>query len=303
MDLNIDLGPEQPQISEQRIQEMITWRPRRMQLSIEWPDALHEPDQPDKDWSLVLPFCETFSNTFNAMCQVESIGMRESKKGGRCFTFIKDESDEAIEKVREWLSTIGQYVVIRDCLALSFAIDYDKQEGNPEKPQTKIGSLRSRAKPYDGMPTEDTFVAAKKLIGACLKFIENIDCYKIADVVVAMPPSDPRKPFNLPAYLAAGIAKVLSKPDLTNAISTVSARNGLKSVLLENKLPTIEGTIKIDEECFKGKSVLLIDDLYQSGISMNYTAMLLLNAGATKVFGLACEKTCSNDDNVARRGR
>jgi hypothetical protein len=34
---------------------------------------------------------------------------------------------------------------------------------------------------------------------------------------------------------------------------------------------------------------------------MNYVAMLLLEAGAKKVYGMACEKTCSNDDNVSRR--
>lgn len=31
---------------------------------------------------------------------------------------------------------------------------------------------------------------------------------------------------------------------------------------------------------------------------MNWVGMELLNAGARKVFGLACEKTCRNDDNV-----
>lgn len=52
---------------------------------------------------------------------------------------------------------------------------------------------------------------------------------------------------------------------------------------------------------FGSEVVLLVDDLYQSGVSMNYVAMLLLEAGAKKVFGLSCEKTCSNDDNVSRR--
>ncbi|HEV7516029.1 MAG TPA: hypothetical protein VGR07_06990 [Thermoanaerobaculia bacterium] len=44
----------------------------------------------------------------------------------------------------------------------------------------------------------------------------------------------------------------------------------------------------------------MVDDLYQSGISMNYVAMELLAGGARAVLGLACEKTCSNDDNVSR---
>ena len=51
----------------------------------------------------------------------------------------------------------------------------------------------------------------------------------------------------------------------------------------------------------KGRKILLIDDLYQSGITMNYVAMLLLEQGAKKVYGLACEKTCRNDDNISGR--
>jgi predicted amidophosphoribosyltransferase len=50
----------------------------------------------------------------------------------------------------------------------------------------------------------------------------------------------------------------------------------------------------------EGRTVLLLDDLYQSGISMNYVAMELLAAGVKEVFGLACEKTCRNDDNLSR---
>ena len=76
----------------------------------------------------------------------------------------------------------------------------------------------------------------------------------------------------------------------------------MKDALLEDKLEALEGTIEVDPEPFKDKVVLLVDDLYQSGVSMNYVAMLLLEAGAKKVYGLACEKTCSNDDNISRKG-
>jgi len=46
--------------------------------------------------------------------------------------------------------------------------------------------------------------------------------------------------------------------------------------------------------------VLLIDDLYQSGASSYHVAMLMLETGAKKVFGLACEKTCRNDDKSSQ---
>ena len=128
-----------------------------------------------------------------------------------------------------------------------------------------------------------------------------MSCYESADCVVAMPPSDPAKRYNLPRHIAARIAEKWGREDLTQHVGTVKLRTPIKEVGLARKLDTLIGTIKVDEDIFEGKRVLLIDDLYQSGISMNYCALLLLRAGAQKVFGLACEKACRNDDNVSGR--
>ncbi len=75
---------------------MITWEPRRWKLSHGW-KALHEPEETGKDWSIVLSFCETFEKAFETMCHVNHIGLRKGK-GGRGFTFLKDDSPEALEK-------------------------------------------------------------------------------------------------------------------------------------------------------------------------------------------------------------
>lgn len=143
-------------ISRENIQEMITWEPRRWKLSHSWPKALHEPEEPDKDWSIVLPFWETFERALT-MCHVNHIGLKTIK----------------------------------------------------ERPQ-------------------------------------------------------------------------------------------LKDEPIEKKLESIEGTVSIDPRALENQVVLLVDDLYQSGVSTNYVAMLMLEAGAKEIFGLACEKTCRNDDNVER---
>lgn len=208
-----------------------------------------------------------------------------------------------MEEVRRWLKKIGSYVAIRDCLALSFALDYDREGGDPKRSQTKIGALRTRAKPYNNSATKDTFVAANELVKVCIKFLEEINCYDSTDIVVAMPPSEPGKPFNLPMYLAEQIALISGKNNLSEGIFTISSRPSIKNITLENKLEILKDTIAVDEDIFSGENVLLIDDLYQSGISMNYAAMLLLEKGAKRVFGLTCEKTCSNDDNISRRPR
>lgn len=285
-------------ISREGIQEMITWEPRRWKLSHGW-EALHKPEGPDKDWSVVLPFCETFEKAFLIMCHVDHIGLRKGKDG-RGYTFLKDDSPETHEKVKGWLKLMGNYVAIRDCLTLSFALDFDKENGDPQKPQTKIGELRTRAKPYDRIPTADTYQAANVLSKACLNFLEQMTCYNPATCIVGMPPSRPDKVFDLPAYLASNIAKGLNKPDLTRLVKTIKTRPQLKEESIEKKLESIEGTVSIDPHALEKQVVLIVDDLYQSGVSSNYVAMLMLEAGANEVFGLACEKTCRNDDNLAR---
>lgn len=304
--VSIDLSPvQQLPITKARIQEMITWKPRRMQLSSEWPTSLHEPKKPDENWSLVLPFCETFRNAFEEMCDVDSIGLRAAQGGTRCYTFLNDAKDnsETLGRVKAWLKIVGGYVAIRDCLALSFALDYDRKAGNPKMAQTEIGKLRSRAKPYNKAVTSDVRAAAKELSEACLAALKALSCYEVTDAVAAMPPARADKEFDLPQTLAAQIARRWKRPDLSGAVRTIRSRPPIKNSALTEKLAAIEGTVEADAAVFSGKSVLLVDDLYQSGVSINYVAMVLLEAGARKVLGLACEKTCTNDDNVSRAGQ
>ena len=147
------------------------------------------------------------------------------------------------------------------------------------------------------MGEEPTKEAAEKLVQHCVTFLNNMGCFAPADCIVAMPPSDPSKAYNLPRYLAKRIAEDWGREDLSKHV-TGKVRNSIKEVPLANKLDTLLGTITVADGVFQNRKVLLLDDLYQSGVSMNYCGHLLLQAGARKIFGLACEKTCRNDDNV-----
>ena len=302
--LNFDPGPLQEPITLERIKEMITWVPRRFRLAdIDRPLKAPGDFSPD-DWNLMFPFRESFVPAFEVACRVDHIPFKRTT-GPSCFTFLKEVTDEEIEEIKEWVDVIKPYVAIRDCLTLSFALDYDRGGGDPDEPRTRIGALRERAKIYDmSRPTSETYKAADKLVQESINFLTNIGCYDLADAVVAMPPSRPDKPFDLPTYLAEKIAEEWGRTDLSSAVRTVKERPPMKDTLLEDKLEALEGTIEVDHEPFEDeeKVILLVDDLYQSGVSMNYVAMLLLEAGAKKVYGLACEKTCSNDDNISRRG-
>jgi hypothetical protein len=298
---HLEPPPLQEPIDRARIEAMLALVPRRSQLAHEWTEPLHEPRGQYKNWSLVLPFCETFANAFHVMCEVPGSGLMSLR---RCVAFLDDanENPATLDKVREWLALVGRYVAMRDCLALSFALDYDRERGDPGRPQTAIGTLRTRAKPYEAAATKDTFTAADELVMKCMEFLAGMTCYASATAVVAMPPSRPDKPFDLPTHLAKGITKAWGRKDLSSAVVTTGARPALKDVALSDKVGALEGTVRIDKEAVDGQVVLLIDDLYQSGVSMNWVGMELLNGGAKKVFGLACEKTCRNDDNVRGAG-
>jgi hypothetical protein len=290
-----DPGPVQAKFTEADIRAMDVGR---RQLKTEWRKTLYAPVQPDDNWRMILPFANTYENAFASMCELSHHPHRA--ENDRLIIFLNDtEGDqEAPAEAVEWIEKVGRPVAMKDFLAISFALDYDREGGNPMKPQTEIGALRRTAKPYgESAPTAQTRKAADSLAEQCVNFLNAMTCYSSADSIVAMPPSDPSRSFNLPRYMANRIAEVRGCENLSEHV-TGKPRNSIKGVPLAQKLDTLLGTIEVKDGVFTDKRVLLLDDLYQSGISMNYCGLLLLQTGAKKIFGLACEKTCRNDDNV-----
>ena len=296
----VSFGPTQQPLSLHTIKQILDWRPRRMIIGgPDWPDPLHSPANDSSDWRIVLPFCETLQNAFEFGCGVSTIGFRESN--GRCWTFLSGTAgflQSDLIEVNEWLGTIGKYVAIRDGLCMSFALDFDREEGDPNRDQTDVGRLRTRAKPYGGPATADGLVAADALVERLDCFLSEMRAYNKVDAIVAMPPSAPNKLFDLPTHLVEKLAQKRGLDNLTSQFSTTAGRAQMKDVPKAQKVDMIAGTLTATADAFSNRNVLLVDDLYQSGASANVAAMELLSAGARRVFGLFCEKTCRNDDNV-----
>lgn len=294
----IDPPPHQAKYSEDDVRSM---KVRRQQLRTDWRTPIHPPESPGENWRIVLPFPNTYKNAFLSMCEVNAYA--HEARGGRLCIFLNgtEGDDEPPSQVLDWIDIVREPVAMKDYLAISFALDYEREGGNPEKEQTKIGALRAQAKPYgSNVATAETKRAAEQLAQYCVEFLEKMTCYGSADCVVAMPPSDPAKEYNLPRYLAKQIAAQLKLEDMTKYVTTVEARGSLKGLRLSDKLGALVGTVEVKPKVFADRHVLIVDDLYQSGTSLNYCGYLLLKAGAEKIFGLACEKTCRNDDNVGR---
>ncbi|MEX0761129.1 MAG: hypothetical protein WD208_10820 [Dehalococcoidia bacterium] len=272
---------------------------RRWKLNDEWKDLLKPPQEAGNDWSLTLPCKETFWNAFLAL-DINSIGPRPwGRKKNLCGTFldgIHEECDE-LDKIRQAFMQIGKYIGIRDNLALSFAVDFDRS--GPEGPRTLLGNAIFSLK-YGNLDDPAMQPHLGELVEHLLTFVADVECYSTADSVCCVPPSNPTGGTSIPKLVATQLAPRLNKTDLTEALTTIGIRTGLKNVGLDNKLDTIRGTIQVDGSQVSGRTIILIDDLYQSGVTMNYAAMMLMEAGARAIFGLSCVKTLRNDDNQSR---
>jgi len=71
----------------------------------------------------------------------------------------------------------------------------------------------------------------------------------------------------------------------------------IKNLPLEQKVEALVGSVSVDTTKVADKTIVVVDDLYQSGLTINYIAEELRLAGAREVFGLAAVKTLRNDDN------
>jgi predicted amidophosphoribosyltransferase len=113
------------------------------------------------------------------------------------------------------------------------------------------------------------------------------------DVIAPVPPSTHRavQPVRL---LADAISKNLNIP-VVNAVQKIKETPQLNNVYdLDERTKILDGAFKIDPS-LAGKRVLLFDDLYRSGATMNAITVALLDDGkAADVMALTITRTRSN---------
>jgi predicted amidophosphoribosyltransferase len=89
------------------------------------------------------------------------------------------------------------------------------------------------------------------------------------------------------------VAKSLGLADLSQAL--LKARNTLPQkelTSLAKKRANVRGAFRIARcEAVKGQSLLILDDLYDSGITLNEVCQTVRKAGAKAVYALALTRT------------
>lgn len=114
------------------------------------------------------------------------------------------------------------------------------------------------------------------------------------DLIIPVPPSTPRA-IQPVIVLARGIGAAVQLPVL-DCITTTRSATQLKSVTDPAQRKTLlEGLYTVDPMHTTGKKILLFDDLFRSGSTMNaVTDVLLAQGKAASVYALTITKTRSN---------
>lgn len=204
-------------------------------------------------------------------------------------------SDEEIKIIKNWIAAQGNIVFLRDCLPLSVALDMNfVGEDKDTKTYTQMGKREHEGKENQNKD------AIGNIASEAIKQIQRLPFYKDADLICAIPPA-PDKIFDLPSAVVKIISEKIDKPNITSGfnfsgekISVKSALHGEKWDIWEEAQIAFQNSEKFD---VNGKTIILVDDKYQSGTTIQYIAMKLQEAGASKIYGLSFVKTWSDSDN------
>lgn len=98
--------------------------------------------------------------------------------------------------------------------------------------------------------------------------------------------------FNQALLLAAALGKTLSLPVDTNTLLRVKeTKSQVECETPKERQENISGAFALRENSnLKGKTILLVDDVYTSGATMNECARLLRKGGAREIWGVAVAK-------------
>src|SRR4051794_20473621 len=100
-----------------------------------------------------------------------------------------------------------------------------------------------------------------------------------SDVIVPMPPSKLQRPYQPVIEVASGLSKALRIPLDATSLKKTTTTPQMKDIGdFSERVAALETAFTVGRE-FEGRQVLLIDDLFQSGATMNVVAKTLKKQG------------------------
>lgn len=195
-------------------------------------------------------------------------------------TFLWGITPEDTKLVENLLTELKTAVFIEQLLEQTFALDYHFTNSG----RSTVGELLFQAK------YKQNLSALNELINYYKKYIKAYPTYCNVDYIVAVPPSPKKKDLNLPTEIVKKLSETLNIPDMSGFLYKTKTTN-MKDLSGDQKSEHIRGVFDVrPNHPFKGKRLLIIDDICHSGATLNELGNVLRSAGA-KVYGLTATKT------------
>ena len=194
--------------------------------------------------------------------------------------------ENAEEDLNSLLNVLTRCITIEDDLDESHALSpHSLPAGDAENlRRSTIGNWVFQAKDYRGSLPFTDISATKQIVARVIDFIREHPRYRHSAAVAFAPSSDPSKISSLPQTVAECVATVLGKA-LVFPIRRVSVPTRKNSEGIADQRNTVQISQNIN-----GQRIIIIDDLYESGTTIQEVARAARNAGASDVLGLTITK-------------
>lgn len=124
-------------------------------------------------------------------------------------------------------------------------------------------------------------------------FLKGLLVFPYLKAIVPIPPSDKNRPFQPVLEVASEVGKLVNLPVpldyLLKVRETIPVKNLEEGASRKEQL---EGALSVADDRFRGRYVLLFDDLYRSGETLHAaTDVLQDQGGVARVYALALTRT------------
>jgi predicted amidophosphoribosyltransferase len=233
-----------------------------------------------KPFKFEIPFAHGVASEFFAGTKIV---LQASKFSGLWTPLSEEDAD----RVRDWMHEQGSRVYSKDLFNASISLG----PRSVDKTETEVGKLFSAAK-Y-GQDAD----AAQELSRLMRSTVADMKSWPAFSAVTNPPPRE-GKEFDLPTFLAERIAKKLDVPYVSMGIWK-GEKGQLKDVARAAKWDTLQGVgFVVNSKAFvEEKPILIIDDIYQSGTTLNFLRSRLSESGFYRAFALTVVKADRDSDN------
>ncbi|MBU4272631.1 MAG: phosphoribosyltransferase [Planctomycetes bacterium] len=252
----------------------------------------------------------TYPEIFDLLCsditKKSPKGWRKSSGGKMCYLWFPSDAldDDDLADINDWKEHFKQYVLIglndnisdyfKDELDFCMALDFNFLDTQANK-RTYFGVAVYQLKYKQSLPGMIVLQAA---LQEAINYLP-LHAETRTTLVLTNVPCDPGA-CNVPCKLASEIANKMNLAYIRADL--LCDKSALKRISLDRKIPEWQelyecpGCIVLNGNV-RDKTVLIIDDLYQSGATMWCYAKYLKKCGAKHVLGLPCVKTLRDTDN------